>query len=177
MLQQRKQNQKQNKKLNQNVHNLHAPLSKRAAAKFVDLVAKTAMSIAVGGIFSTKGLILTTCYEVILPVVWQGQTVGKKALNIRFRRVDGMPIHLGTALLRNIGDSLFYFLGIFAAAASNRTIADRLAGTEVIDVDLDDPNQPNTNHSSSSKSLSSSTRFKKKNVALGKSRLKLRSSL
>ena len=60
------------------------------------------------------GLILTTCYEVIVPVVWQvhhsctlilivlrhtphphyakkyvnkkGQTVGKKALNIRFRR-------------------------------------------------------------------------------------------
>mmetsp|Transcript_34235 Transcript_34235/g.82859 ORF Transcript_34235/g.82859 Transcript_34235/m.82859 type:complete len:165 (+) Transcript_34235:444-938(+) len=114
---------------------LPAPLPKRAVAKFVDLVAKRAMAISVGGIFSARGLILTTAYEVVLPVVWQGQTIGKRVMDIRFRRVDGKPIGIGTTLLRNIGDSLFYFLGFITAAVSKRSIADMMAGTEVIKVE------------------------------------------
>eukprot|EP00466_Bigelowiella_natans_P019383 jgi/Bigna1/85723/estExt_fgenesh1_pg.C_50340 len=109
-----------------------ASLPARAMAKFIDLVAKTAVALSLGGIFTIKGLVFSTAYEVVLPVVWQGQTVGKKVMDIRFKRVDGKPIGIGTTVLRNLGDSLFCFLGFFAAAASNRTIADRMAGTEVI---------------------------------------------
>uniref|UniRef100_A0A7S4DZF9 RDD domain-containing protein n=1 Tax=Lotharella globosa TaxID=91324 RepID=A0A7S4DZF9_9EUKA len=114
-----------------------AAIPARAAAKFVDVIMKTALSMAVGGVFSVKGLVLATAYEVVIPIIWQGQTIGKKVMNIRFRRVDGKPIGLGTTLTRNIGDWLFHFLGYFAAAASNRSIADRMAGTEVVFDDND----------------------------------------
>ncbi|GAB5360918.1 hypothetical protein AAMO2058_000669100 [Amorphochlora amoebiformis] len=113
--------------------NKFASIPSRAAAKFVDLVAKTTMALSVGGIFTVKGLILTTVYEVVVPVIWKGQTIGKKVMSIKFRRTDGKPVNLSTTIIRNIGESLFYVLGSFAVATSNRSLADRMAGTEVVD--------------------------------------------
>jgi hypothetical protein len=50
-----------------------APLAPRAAAKFIDLVAKTAMAISAGGIFTVKGETIWTIRESVRswePCAW-----------------------------------------------------------------------------------------------------------
>lgn len=58
-------------------------------------------------------------YHILLEGLWNGQTLGKKAMGIRVRMTDGSPITPGAAFIRNIlrlGDMLpsFYTIGLMA---------------------------------------------------------------
>ncbi|GAA0451348.1 RDD family protein [Alkalibacillus silvisoli] len=51
-------------------------------------------------------------YYVLLPVLWYGYTLGKRAMGIRISRVDGGKVGVGTMLLREIVGNLIYGLTI-----------------------------------------------------------------
>ncbi len=77
-------------------------------------------------------------YFVLLEGLWNGQTLGKKALGIRVRMADGTPITFGSALGRNvlrIADFLpsFYFMGLLAIFSTPRAqrLGDLVANTVV----------------------------------------------
>ena len=68
-----------------------------------------------------------------------GQSVGKKAMNLRVVTLDGQPItdNWGAALLRNLpllfcGISLFVELVVMFSNENNRRLGDLWAGTRVV---------------------------------------------
>ncbi|MEK5642170.1 hypothetical protein BK138_07360 [Paenibacillus rhizosphaerae] len=82
-------------------------------------------------------------YTLLIPVFWNGYTVGKRICNIRIRKVsDHQPPGIGTMLLRNVVAGLVYGLsfGICAIVSAfmvglredKRSIHDFIAGTEVV---------------------------------------------
>ena len=80
-------------------------------------------------------------YFIVLEVVWNGQTIGKKALGIRVVRDGGYPLDWGASLVRNlvrVGEMLFgsYALSAICALVSpqNKRIGDIAAGTIVVRV-------------------------------------------
>jgi uncharacterized RDD family membrane protein YckC len=85
--------------------------------------------------------ILNLCYTLILPVLWYGFTVGKKALGIRVVKLDGSDISFGTNAKRILLGSLVYLLTLgigFIVSAfmvgmreDKRSIHDLIAGTYV----------------------------------------------
>ncbi|XEC96304.1 RDD family protein [Paenibacillus tarimensis] len=87
--------------------------------------------------------LLSLLYSLLLPVIWNGYTVGKRICGIRIRKVsDHMPPTILTMLLRNIVGAIVYglTLGIgvivsifmIALREDKRSIHDFIAGTEVI---------------------------------------------
>ncbi|MCT8138407.1 RDD family protein [Anaerobacillus sp. CMMVII] len=80
-------------------------------------------------------------YYLILPIVWYGYTIGKKALGIRIARVDGEKVGIGTMLLRDIVAGIVYVftlgIGVIVSAfmvglrEDKRSIHDFIAGTYV----------------------------------------------
>ncbi|WP_084500676.1 RDD family protein [Halalkalibacillus halophilus] len=80
-------------------------------------------------------------YFILLPIVWYGYTLGKRAVNIRIRRVDQEKIGLKTMLLREFLSAFLYAitLGILAIVSlfmvvfreDKRAIHDLIAGTYV----------------------------------------------
>lgn len=83
-------------------------------------------------------MLLTLTYHALLPVIWDGQTVGKRALNIRIVRLNGHPITLWSMILRNvIGywlSGTFMSLGFLWILFDERNQGwhDKLAGTIVV---------------------------------------------
>lgn len=86
---------------------------------------------------------LAFLYALLVPVVWNGFTVGKRICNIRIRKEhDHLPPHIGTMLLREVVGTLVYALtlgiGIIvsiimvAAREDKRSLHDLIAGTEVV---------------------------------------------
>ncbi|MCD8511219.1 MAG: RDD family protein [Bacillus sp. (in: Bacteria)] len=85
--------------------------------------------------------IIEVLYNIIVPVIWLGYTVGKRVFGIRIKRVDGERLGFGTMFLRYIVGGLVYFLtlgiGVFVSAlmvglrSDNRAIHDFIAGTYV----------------------------------------------
>ncbi|UCZ53506.1 RDD family protein [Bacillus shivajii] len=85
--------------------------------------------------------LLQLLYFLILPVVWYGYTLGKRAAGIRIARVDGHKVGIGTMLLRDIVSGLVYLISfgialivsIFMVALreDKRSIHDFIAGTYV----------------------------------------------
>lgn len=82
-------------------------------------------------------------YSLILPVIWNGYTIGKRICGIRIRKVDTEEAPtIGTMLLRNVVAGLVYglTLGIAAIVSAfmvglredKRAIHDLIAGTEVV---------------------------------------------
>lgn len=78
-------------------------------------------------------------YFILFEGLWNGQTIGKKALGIRVRMADGTPITFRAALARNLlrpADLLpfYYFLGFLAMFTNVRSqrIGDMVAGTVVL---------------------------------------------
>lgn len=85
--------------------------------------------------------ILEVLYNLIVPVIWFGYTVGKRVFGIRIKRVDGERLGFGTMLLRYIVGGLVYAvtlgIGVIVSAfmvglrEDNRSIHDFIAGTYV----------------------------------------------
>jgi uncharacterized RDD family membrane protein YckC len=86
---------------------------------------------------------LSFLYSLLLPVFWNGYTIGKRICGIRIRRVDDhLPPGIGTMLLRNVVAGVVYglTLGIvlivsifmIALREDKRSLHDFIAGTEVI---------------------------------------------
>ncbi|WP_020061414.1 RDD family protein [Bacillus sp. 123MFChir2] len=83
-----------------------------------------------------------TLYLLIVPIVWSGFTVGKKAVNIRIVRVDGQKITIWTTVKRYLLSGIIYgfMFGIgfivsafmVALRKDKRSIHDFIAGTQVI---------------------------------------------
>ncbi|WP_240633110.1 RDD family protein [Paenibacillus montanisoli] len=87
--------------------------------------------------------IISFLYTLLLPIFWNGYTIGKRICGIRIVKVsDGLPPSLGTMLLRNVVAGLIYgfTLGIAAivsatmvgAREDKRSLHDFIAGTEVV---------------------------------------------
>jgi uncharacterized RDD family membrane protein YckC len=81
-------------------------------------------------------------YFIIIPVLWAGLTVGKRAVGIRIVRIDGNNVGISTTLKRYVLASIIYVvtLGItfFISAfmiglrKDKRSIHDLIAGTQVV---------------------------------------------
>jgi len=77
-------------------------------------------------------------YFILQEGLWNGQTVGKKALGIRVRMVDGTPVTFLAALGRNVmrpADMIpgIYFVGFLAIFTNQKSqrLGDLIAGTVV----------------------------------------------
>lgn len=78
-------------------------------------------------------------YFILFEWLWNGQTLGKKALGIRVRMADGTPVTFPAALGRNlirVADALpgSYFVGLIAmfTTPKSQRIGDLFAGTIVL---------------------------------------------
>lgn len=87
--------------------------------------------------------IISFLYGLLLPIFWNGYTIGKKICGIRIVKVkDGLPPTILTMLLRNVVSALVYGItfGIAAIVSAvmvgvredKRSIHDFIAGTEVL---------------------------------------------
>ena len=89
----------------------------------------------------TAGRILTgILYFTFVPVLWNGQTLGKSAGGLAVVREDGRPLNHLTAFLRYIGYLLSLLplgLGIVAAVftPNKRALHDYVAGTRVLQIE------------------------------------------
>ncbi len=97
---------------------------------FVDLYLSAIAAFSALGIFA---------YFILFEGLWNGQTLGKKALGIRVRMADGTPATFGAALGRNLlrPADMFpgtYFVGLLAMFTNVRSqrIGDLVAGTVVL---------------------------------------------
>ena len=98
--------------------------------------APTAITLAVYIVVLSLG---PFAYFILLEGLWNGQTIGKKALGIRVRMVDGTPITFGAAIGRNflrVGDFLpvGYFAGLMAMFTNSKSqrLGDMVANTIVL---------------------------------------------
>jgi uncharacterized RDD family membrane protein YckC len=78
-------------------------------------------------------------YFILFEGLWNGQTLGKKAVGIRVRMANGLPITFGAAIGRNLlrPADMFpgsYFMGLLAMFSTPRSqrIGDLLSNTVVI---------------------------------------------
>lgn len=86
--------------------------------------------------------VISFLYSLLLPVFWNGYTIGKRICGIQIRKLDGSAPRLGTMLLRNLVGGLIYALSLGIAAIvsafmvglreDKRAIHDFIAGTEVL---------------------------------------------
>lgn len=87
--------------------------------------------------------ILSFLYALLLPVFWNGYTIGKKICGIHIRRIDDfLPPTLWTMIKRNVICGLIYAitLGIAVIVSAfmvglredKRSLHDLIAGTEVV---------------------------------------------
>lgn len=83
---------------------------------------------------------LSAFYGGVFEAYWNGQTPGKRAMQIRVISVDGQPINGLQAVLRNIlraidmQPGLFYMIGLLTAMMNNRfqRLGDLACGTMVV---------------------------------------------
>ncbi len=93
----------------------------------------------VAGIFIFVIFMIFFGYFVVFEALWNGQTLGKRALGLRVVRDGGYPIDFTAALVRNlirVGEMMFGFYAIAAIAAlfspENKRLGDMAAGTIVV---------------------------------------------
>ncbi|WP_096438381.1 RDD family protein [Alteribacter populi] len=85
--------------------------------------------------------IINWSYLVIVPVLWYGYTIGKKAVGVRVVKNDSSDVTWGTMILREVVGGLLYGIsfGILAIVSAfmvglrkdKRAIHDLIAGTYV----------------------------------------------
>lgn len=85
--------------------------------------------------------IIQVLYTILLPVLWHGYTIGKRAVGVRIVRTNGEDVGIGSMLLRSIVAGLFYGLtcgiGVIVSAFmvlfrdDHRAIHDLIADTFV----------------------------------------------
>lgn len=103
----------------------------------------SAADTAVGGLAIIVGVVGALFYLFLLEGYWDGQTVGKRAVNIRVVKEDGSEIGYGESVIRNfieVFEGLFYYIpAVIVIAASDRDqrLGDHAASTLVIDDDPD----------------------------------------
>jgi len=96
-----------------------ADIGSRAGAFAIDLAIQLGIVVALGILFGVTGavglvsgnvggvvflilvLAVYLCYFPFLEGIWNGRTVGKRALHLRVVKRDGQPLRLGSNLLRN----------------------------------------------------------------------------
>jgi uncharacterized RDD family membrane protein YckC len=157
-----------------------ATYGRRVAATLIDLVLSSIAFFAVFFGFAVAAGIIGTSDEfdddygipgaaiagyllaIFLPILLMlrpgrgnGQTLGKELLGIRVTRLDGAPVRLGTALLRELlGKLVLGITGVWIlvdnlwplADARNQALHDKLASTVVLDASARPaaaPPQPN----------------------------------
>ncbi|WP_371316528.1 RDD family protein [Heyndrickxia ginsengihumi] len=119
----------------------------RLCATIIDSILITIVSAIFFWVKSsrTKEIIQTTLellYDLIVPVAWNGFTVGKRVCRIRIVKVDGSKITFKTVIMRYIVGCFVYTitfgLGAIVSAfmvglrKDKRAIHDFIAGTHVI---------------------------------------------
>jgi uncharacterized RDD family membrane protein YckC len=100
--------------------------------------------VITGGEIGKENLtdLLSFLYSLLLPVFWNGFTVGKRICGIRISKMDGSSPGLGTMLMRTLVASIVYALtlgiGLIVSAImvavreDKRALHDFIAGTEVV---------------------------------------------
>ncbi|MFF2092483.1 RDD family protein [Paenibacillus sp. NPDC058174] len=120
----------------------------RLGAALLDgLIISLPVSLIAAALFGGTGgenfaNVITFLYTLLLPVFWNGYTVGKRACGVQIRKLDGSPPTIGTMLLRQLVGGLVYGItfGIGAIVSAfmvglredKRAIHDFIAGTEVV---------------------------------------------
>ncbi len=96
------------------------------------------MNIAMGSL-NLLWILGPFLYFILLEGLWNGQTVGKKLLQVRVRMADGTPVRFWAAIGRNLlrpADflPLYYFAGLLSMFTSPRSqrLGDMVASTIVI---------------------------------------------
>lgn len=123
----------------------------RLVAAFLDnLLAYLPLAVVVWLLFgnpyedNVSSLILSALsllYALLLPVIWNGYTVGKRILGIRIAKVSGETLGLGAMFMRTVVGGLVYGITFGLAALisalmvglrrDKRALHDFLAGTYV----------------------------------------------
>jgi uncharacterized RDD family membrane protein YckC len=117
----------------------------RAGAYMIDGILVAIVSVALNLILPETvsviaRLLLSAGYFTVMPVLNQGQTLGKMAAGVAIVREDGSPITYGRALARWLGylvSGLTLCLGFLCAAFTNhkRALHDFIADTRVVRVE------------------------------------------
>lgn len=134
---------------------LHLPASgpvPRALAWLIDLGVRLAVLMVVGMIFGLMGgfgqglsmvvmFLLYWVYPIALEALWNGQTVGKRALGLRVVSADGAPVGWWPAITRNLLRTVDmlpfgYAMGLIASLfdAHGRRLGDMVARTVVVHI-------------------------------------------
>ena len=113
-------------------------------SRFAALLIDAVILIIPGAIFGVGfryagGFLVTFLYHWLMIAYWNGQTLGKRALNIRILRPDGSSVDAGTAAARSgirIVSTLALGLGFLWAAwdPEKRTWHDSVADTRAFRV-------------------------------------------
>jgi uncharacterized RDD family membrane protein YckC len=117
----------------------YADFWSRFAALLIDAVILFIPSLVFGGGRYFGGLLITFLYHWLMVAYWNGQTIGKRALNIRVARPDGSPVDVAVAAARSgmrIVSGIPIGLGFLWAAwdPEKRTWHDMVAGTRAFRV-------------------------------------------
>jgi len=118
----------------------YADFWSRFAAALIDAVVLIIPSAVLGvGTRYLGGVVVTFLYHWLVVAYWNGQTLGKRALNIRITRPDGSPVDSGVAAARSgmrIVSGIPLLLGFLWAAwdPEKRTWHDMVADTRVFRV-------------------------------------------
>ncbi|MHB8147440.1 MAG: RDD family protein [Vulcanimicrobiaceae bacterium] len=112
----------------------HLPAAHRAAPEVERFARNAAVGILIFIVFA-----IFFGYYIVLEALWNGQTIGKKALGIRVVRDGGYPIDWGASLIRNLVRVGEVVVGSYALSAicallshENKRIGDIAAGTIVV---------------------------------------------
>lgn len=131
-------------------------IGSRILAHLIDVLLYVAVTVALGMLIALAGAVFMELASVALLIIatfgyfayfiafegfWQGMTPGKKVLKLRVLNVDGTPIGIREAILRNLlrpADMLpvFYLFGLVTIFINPRgqRIGDLVSGTVVVKV-------------------------------------------
>ena len=83
---------------------IDAALLNMVSAPITGLLAITLASDEAGQALTQTffSILLLLIYHALVPLLWNGSTVGKRIINIRIVREDGDPLTLNTLIIRNV---------------------------------------------------------------------------
>ena len=132
---------------------LHLPAAgpvPRALAWVIDFAVRMAVLMVAGMLLALLGragaglnlivmFLVYWAYPIVLETLWNGQTVGKRALKLRVVSADGAPVGWLAAIVRNLLRTVDmlpfgYMAGLVASLADphGRRLGDMVAGTLVV---------------------------------------------
>lgn len=132
---------------------LHLPAAgpvPRAVAWTIDFAVRVALLLVCGmllaflgrvgqGLYLIAMFLVYWAYPIVLETLWNGQTLGKKAMSLRVVSADGAPVGWLAAIVRNLLRTVDmlpfgYMAGLVASLADphGRRLGDMVAGTLVV---------------------------------------------